>query len=212
MPKSITTNQCTQTHFQIFKWTMPNAEQCRMHVYKSFVCANFNYCPVVWMFCGKTKLRKTRKTSRKSTFDNILFLLITVSVLWFRFLLPLSGVCMFVCVWACLCWMTVDVVLLLHVIYSRTIAPVANVFCWMYPTLNIFILSYLILSYLINVPPCNAQLPSLMSRDVIIYHTIAIPDCIKESIRWTIHWVHYRASRLDPPRNTMLYFYLNNYL
>ena len=46
-------------------------EQCRMHVYKSFVSANFNYCLVVWMFCGKKQLRKTRKTSRKSTFDNI---------------------------------------------------------------------------------------------------------------------------------------------
>ena len=39
--------------------------------------------------------------------------------------------------------MTVDVVLLLHVIYSQTIAPVANVFCWLYPTLNKI---YLILS------------------------------------------------------------------
>ena len=40
--------------------------------------------------------------------------------------------------------MSVDVVLLLHVIYSRTIAHVANVFCWLYPTLNKI---YLILSY-----------------------------------------------------------------
>ena len=27
-------------------------EQCRMKVYKSFICANFNYCPLVWMLCG----------------------------------------------------------------------------------------------------------------------------------------------------------------
>ena len=53
-----------------------------------------------------------------------------------------------VCVCACLCWMSVDVVLLLHVIYSRTIAPVANVFCWLYPTLNKI---YLILSYLTSL-------------------------------------------------------------
>ena len=36
-------------------------KQCRMHVYKSFVCANFNYCPVVWMFCGKTNLGKLER-------------------------------------------------------------------------------------------------------------------------------------------------------
>ena len=64
MAKSISTNQCTQTHFQIFN--------CRMHVYKSFVFAHFNYCPVVWMFCGKTNLGKLKRLSRKSTFDNIL--------------------------------------------------------------------------------------------------------------------------------------------
>ena len=33
-------------------------EQCRMHVYKSFISANFNYCPIVWLFCGKTNLKK----------------------------------------------------------------------------------------------------------------------------------------------------------
>ena len=51
--------------------------------------------------------------------------------------------------------MSVDVVLLLHVIYSRTIAPVANVFCWLYPTLNKI---YLILSYLI-IRKHSKQLP-----------------------------------------------------
>ena len=33
-------------------------EQCRMNVYKTFINANFNYCPIVWMFCGKTNLNK----------------------------------------------------------------------------------------------------------------------------------------------------------
>ena len=46
--------------------------------------------------------------------------------------------------------MSVDVVLLLHVIYSRTIAPVANVFCWLYPTLNKIYLILFILSYLMK--------------------------------------------------------------
>ena len=36
-------------------------EECRMHVYKSFVFANFNHCPVVWMFCGKTNLGKLER-------------------------------------------------------------------------------------------------------------------------------------------------------
>ena len=51
-----------------------------------------------------------------------------------------------VCVCACLFWMSVDVVLLLHVIYSRTIAPVANVFLLIVPDFkyNLFILTYLI--------------------------------------------------------------------
>ena len=44
----------------------------RIHVCKSFVYANFNYCPVVWVFSGKKQPGKTGKTPRKSTFDNIL--------------------------------------------------------------------------------------------------------------------------------------------
>ena len=41
-------------------------KQCRMHVYKSFVCANFNYCPVVWMFCGKTNLGKLERLQERA--------------------------------------------------------------------------------------------------------------------------------------------------
>ena len=33
-------------------------EHCRLSVYKSFINANFNYCPIVWMFCGNTNLNK----------------------------------------------------------------------------------------------------------------------------------------------------------
>ena len=59
------------------------------------------------------------------------------------------------------CWMGVDVffVLLFYVIYSRTIASIANVFCWLYPTLNKV---YLILSYLIS----NRMIPD--SSSVVI--------------------------------------------
>ena len=35
-------------------------EHCRMNVYKSFINANFNYCPIVCMFSGKINLKKTR--------------------------------------------------------------------------------------------------------------------------------------------------------
>ena len=33
----------------------------RMKVYKSFICANFDYCPLVWMLCGKTNMNKLEK-------------------------------------------------------------------------------------------------------------------------------------------------------
>ena len=41
-------------------------EQCRMNVYKSFINANFNYCPMVWMFCGKTNLNKLEKLQERA--------------------------------------------------------------------------------------------------------------------------------------------------
>ena len=47
-------------------------EQCRMHVYKSFVSANFNYCPVVWMLCGKTNLGKLERLQERAL--SIIFL------------------------------------------------------------------------------------------------------------------------------------------
>ena len=41
-------------------------EQCRMNVYKSFISANFNYCPIVWLFCGKTNLNKLEKLHERA--------------------------------------------------------------------------------------------------------------------------------------------------
>ena len=41
-------------------------EQCRMRVYKSYFFANFNYCPVVWMFCGKTNLGKLERLQERA--------------------------------------------------------------------------------------------------------------------------------------------------
>ena len=93
--------------------------------------------------------------------------LITVCVLWSWFLFAIvlcvcarPRVCegervwvFFVCLFCmpCVEWVWMFLVLLFYVIYSRTIASIANVFCWLYPTLNkvYLILSYLILSYLI---------------------------------------------------------------
>ena len=40
-------------------------EHCRLSVYKSFINANFNYCPIVWMFCGKTNLNKLEKLQER---------------------------------------------------------------------------------------------------------------------------------------------------
>ena len=77
------------------------------------------------------------------------------------FHLPLSCACVrarvyegervwvfFVCLFCmpCVEWVWMFLVLLFYVIYSRTIASIANVFCWLYPTLNKV---YLILSYFI---------------------------------------------------------------
>ena len=41
-------------------------EHCRLSVYKSFINANFNYCPIVWMFCGKTNLNKLEKLQERA--------------------------------------------------------------------------------------------------------------------------------------------------
>ena len=38
----------------------------RLKVYKSFVSANFSYCPVVWMFCGKTNRNKLEKLQERA--------------------------------------------------------------------------------------------------------------------------------------------------
>ena len=94
--------------------------------------------------------------------------LITVCVLWSWFLFAIvlcvcarARVCegervwvFFVCLFCmpCVEWVWMFLVLLFYVIYSRTIASIANVFCWLYPTLNkvyliLSILSYLILRY-----------------------------------------------------------------
>ena len=37
-----------------------------MNVYKSFINANFSYCPMVWMFCGKTNLNKLEKLQERA--------------------------------------------------------------------------------------------------------------------------------------------------
>ena len=61
-------------------------------------------------------------------------------------------VSVFVCLFCmpCVEWVWMFFVLSFYVIYSQTIASVANVFCWLYPILNkvYLILYYVILSYL----------------------------------------------------------------
>ena len=48
-------------------------EKGRLAIYKSFVMSNFNYCPLVWHFCGKLlcdKLEKLNYRALKITFND----------------------------------------------------------------------------------------------------------------------------------------------
>ena len=55
---------------------------CRMAIYKSFVTSTFDYCPVSWIFCGKSNSSKLEKLNERalrivfndynSTYENIL--------------------------------------------------------------------------------------------------------------------------------------------
>ena len=38
----------------------------RLKVYKSFISANFAYCPVTWLFCGKVNSKKLEKLQEKA--------------------------------------------------------------------------------------------------------------------------------------------------
>ena len=43
----------------------------RMIIYYSFINSNFNYCPLVWHFCGKKNSDKIEKKSIASSQDDI---------------------------------------------------------------------------------------------------------------------------------------------
>ena len=48
-------------------------EKSRINVYTTFIAANFNYCPVVWMFCGKKnsiKLEKLQERALRFVFND----------------------------------------------------------------------------------------------------------------------------------------------
>ena len=48
-------------------------QSCRMIIYKSFVLSNFNYCPLVWHFCGNKntdKLEKIQKRGLRFVFND----------------------------------------------------------------------------------------------------------------------------------------------
>lgn len=38
---------------------------CKRTIYKSYISCNFNYCPLVWMFAGKTNMDKLEKTNKR---------------------------------------------------------------------------------------------------------------------------------------------------
>ena len=115
--------------------------------------------------------------------------LITVCVLWSWFLFAIvlcvcarPRVCegervwvFFVCLFCmpCVEWVWMFLVLLFCVIYSRTIASIANVFCWLYPTLNKV---YLILSFILSYHrwPVNSPHKGSVTRndDIIFFFII----------------------------------------
>ena len=57
-------------------------ENTRLVIYKSFILANFNYCPIIWHFCGVTNSRKIESIQKRalrfvfkdytSTYDQLL--------------------------------------------------------------------------------------------------------------------------------------------
>jgi len=38
----------------------------KLNVYYSFILSNFNYCPLVWHFCGETNTRKIEKIQQRT--------------------------------------------------------------------------------------------------------------------------------------------------
>ena len=38
----------------------------KLNIYYSFILSNFNYCPVVWHFCGETNTKKLEKTQKRA--------------------------------------------------------------------------------------------------------------------------------------------------
>ena len=49
-------NICTRAAWQVNALKIISKclnEESRLLIYKTFIVANFSYCPVVWMFCGK---------------------------------------------------------------------------------------------------------------------------------------------------------------
>ena len=46
-------------------------ESARRIIYNSFVSSNFNYCPLVWHFCGVTNGNKVEKNTRTVFTNNI---------------------------------------------------------------------------------------------------------------------------------------------
>ena len=116
----------------------------------------------------------------------------------------LVRVCARACVWgwgwACVsvfcmpvlyavCWMVwMFLVLLFYVIYSGTIASIANVFCWLYPTLNkvYLILSYLILSL---IPAWISNHMSNKAWDEITYPFPNFNGCTVDGWEWISNFI-----------------------
>ena len=154
------------------------------------------------MIISKLILAKFSLTSHFSHLKILESCLITVCVLWSWFLFAIvlcvcarPRVCegervwvFFVCLFCmpCVEWVWVFLVLLFYVIYSRTIASIANVFCWLYLTLNkvYLILSYLILSYLTRVLNQDININIIYRVVVTLYNIAHVRVCVRVDLLW----------------------------
>ena len=60
-------------------------EHCRLSVYKSFINANFNNCPIVWMFYGKTNLNKLENCKKEHLQLSMAITRLIMMIFRFRF-------------------------------------------------------------------------------------------------------------------------------
>ena len=147
-------------------------QDSRKSIYRSFIAANFNYCPISWIFCGKKNTSKLEKLQERAlrlvfcdqtaTYDDLLKRGNFLSLKAFR------TRCLAVEVYKCVHGLNPTYI---NDLFTE---PFANY------NLSYLILSYLILSYLISsdptrphpIPPPPQTTPRLVLSYLILYNLI----------------------------------------